>query len=227
MSKPIALDLFCGAGGASMGLHRAGFDVVGVDIKRQPRYPFTFVQADALNPPLGLSRFDLIWASPPCQAHTFANGRDYRKKHLDLIPATRSLLAASGALTVIENVPGAPLRADLVLDGTMFPSLRTIRRRHFELTFPCPIRLGFPTFELVSRHGWVSATDGDTSSHSRAARQKRGQRLKDPLPYVASCLGVEWMVSRYEIAQSIPPVYAEFIGRAAMAHLSASLEAAA
>lgn len=217
MIRPRALDLFCGAGGATRGLQLAGFHVTGVDIKPQPRYcGDAFVRADALRPPFDLRAFDFIWASPPCQAHTLANGKDRRGKHVDLIPQTRALLAASGALTVIENVRHAPLRVDLVLDGTMFPNLRAVRRRHFELNFRPPLALGFPSLGLVSHHGWVSATDGDTSSHTRAARAKAGVRLRDPVPYVAACLGVEWMRSRYEIAQAIPPAYAQFIGTAAL-----------
>lgn len=139
MSKYRALDLFCCAGGAGMGLHRAGFEVVGVDIENKTRYPFEFHQADALTFPL--DGFDFIWASPPCQAFTYANNIDAKGKHLNLIPPIRARLAASGAVTCIENVPGAPIRADLVLDGTMFPELRVIRRRHFELNFPAPFLL--------------------------------------------------------------------------------------
>jgi len=89
------LDLFCGAGGASMGYHRAGFEVVGVDIKPQPRYPFEFIQADclALNPDF-VASFDAVHASPPCQAHTRLNKMWNAKRHRDLIPETRAFLTA-------------------------------------------------------------------------------------------------------------------------------------
>jgi SAM-dependent methyltransferase len=130
--KPRALDLFCGAGGASMGLHRAGFDVVGVDIKRQPRYPFAFVQADALRPPFDLSAFDLIWSSPLCQ-DTSIGAKRWRKEWPQQIPPVRVLLAGH-PMTVIENNERAPMRRDLVLDGPMF-GLKTYRRRMFELSF--------------------------------------------------------------------------------------------
>jgi DNA (cytosine-5)-methyltransferase 1 len=227
MTRPLALDLFCGAGGASMGLHRAGFDVVGVDIKRQPRYPFTFIQGDALNPPLDLSRFDLIWASPPCQAYTVANAA-YRYAggcHPALVERTRELLAGH-PITIIENVPGAPLRADLVLDGTMFPDLRVIRRRHFELSFRAPFALGFDASDSVSRHRWASPRKGGAvGGNSKRARARYGFPAVDPMPYRGACMGIDWM-TRDGLGEAIPPAYSEFIGRAAMG-FAATLEAAA
>ncbi len=76
-------------------------------VKRQQRYPFRFIQGDALAPPVDLAKFDLIWASPPCQAFTLANNRDARGKHQNLIPQTRALLIASGVPFVIEIVVAA------------------------------------------------------------------------------------------------------------------------
>jgi DNA (cytosine-5)-methyltransferase 1 len=139
--KPRALDLFCGAGGVSVGLQRAGFDVTGVDIHPQPRYRGgVFIQGDALTYPL--DGFDFIWASPPCQAFTPLRRLQRGREYPNLIPAMRERLAASGRPWIIENVPGAPLAGNVVmLCGTMF-GLQTPcgtaylrRHRHFECSF--------------------------------------------------------------------------------------------
>jgi DNA (cytosine-5)-methyltransferase 1 len=217
--RPLALDLFCGAGGAAMGLWRAGFDVIGVDNRPQRRYPFPFVQADALNPPFDLSRFDLIWASPPCQAfvsHTKAMRRQDR--HPDLIAPVRAMLRASGALTCIENVPGAPLATTLVLTGDMF-GLATYRRRHFETSFLILApRFGRP-FGPESRPGTFTVCGHTGGSRRRADRRcqvkKNGSRDD-----WSSAMGIGWMLGR-ELAQAIPPAYSEFIGRAALNYIRA------
>src|SRR5262245_33917385 len=126
-----------------MGYHRAGFEVVGVDIAPQPNYPFRFVQDDALalmstfpwwdEPP-----FDAIHASPPCQAYSNAQ-RIRANEHPDLIGPTRELLEETGHPWVIENVRGAPLRNPQVLEGQMFEGLRTVRPRYFETNWPLEI----------------------------------------------------------------------------------------
>lgn len=114
-----ALDLFCGGGGAAIGLHWAGFDeIVGIDIKAHRNYPFNFIQADIHHLPVD------VWASPPCQRFSLstqlrAKTREAVIKHADFIPFVRELLSTHQR-TCIENVPHAPIRADVVLTA---PSL--------------------------------------------------------------------------------------------------------
>jgi DNA (cytosine-5)-methyltransferase 1 len=212
--RPRALDLFCGAGGASMGLHRAGFDVTGVDIRPQPRYPFKFVRSDALDPLVDLGKFDFIWASPPCQHWSSGTMPNRRKLHLDLIPQTRAMLAGRRTKTCIENVPRAPLIDPLVLTGAMF-GLNTYRRRHFELNFACfePISRG-RRFGPLSRAGSVSVVGEPSNLICR--RKADGTRAsKGSITAWRSAMGIDWMRGP-ELTQAIPPCYAEFIGRAAL-----------
>lgn len=210
---PRALDLFCKAGGATKGLQRAGFHVTGIDIEPQPRYcGDAFIQADALRPPVDLAAFDFIWASPVCKAFTSAGGyqREYLgKEYPNQIPATRAMLENSGALYAIENVPQAPLRRDLVLTGPMFPGLRVLRKRVFEMNF-LVLRPGHRSSKSWLREGFVSVCGNGTPSWV----------LKAGLPRASTdnwrdAMGIDWM-NRAELAQAIPPAYAEFIGRAAM-----------
>lgn len=151
------LDLFCGAGGCSVGYHRAGFEVVGVDHHKMPRYPYEFHQSDALEFLAAHGReFDAVHASPPCQKYC-ALRHLAKKDHPDLIPQTRALLRETGLPYVIENVPGAPLLSPVMLCGTMF-GLRTDcgaelrRHRLFETNWP--LMRG-----LKCRH-YVAATSG-------------------------------------------------------------------
>lgn len=210
-ARPRALDLFCGAGGAAMGLHRAGFDVVGIDIKKQPRYPFPFIQADALKPPVRLEDFDLVWASPPCQGYSSLRNMPTAKEHPDLIPAVRKMLV--GTRYVIENVPGAPLVAPFKLCGSMF-GLDVRRHRLFEADFfvphqRCNHRLHTPRFRNTGtrRRAVLSSVVGVYGgSHFKG----------DNLAYRSKAMGgCEWM-DGYGLTQAIPPAYSEHIGRYAM-----------
>ena len=200
--RPTLLDLFCGAGGASMGYHRAGFKVVGVDIDPQPKYPFKFYQADALGFPV--DGFDAVHASPPCQAFSRA-GQQWRKTgkdYPDLLIPTRTKLKDSGKPYVIENVPGAPLINPVVLNGAFF-GLKVRRVRLFECSFdipffllpddaPPPFRMGRPV-----REGLEAITPVGHFSN---------------VPYAQQEMEIGWMGQK-ELAQAIPPAYTEFIGR--------------
>jgi DNA (cytosine-5)-methyltransferase 1 len=207
MSKPRLLDLFCGAGGAARGYADAGFEVVGVDIKPQPRYPFPFVQGDALEYmewDLGkseLGQFDAIHASPPCQAFTKAR-KLQGNEHPDLVGLTRELLIETGLHYVIENVKGAPLINPVVLEGQMFPELNVHRPRLFETNWPLEVPLMRPPPPRQTKMG-RPLIEGE-------AIQVVGH-FSD-VPAGRRAMGIDWM-TQGELAQAIPPAYTEFIGR--------------
>ena len=208
MSAPRLLDLFCGAGGAGMGYHRAGFDVIGVDIAPQPDYPFEFHQGDALEFLIAhWGKFDVIHASPPCQASSaLTKGTNAGRKYVNLIPATRKLLAGADCPTVIENVQGSDLRRDLTLCGEMF-GLDVIRHRYFEVSVPVVAPEHIPHRGRVSgmRHGvWYEgpyvAVYGNGGGKGSVSRWQEA-------------MGIDWTANRKSIAEAIPPAYTQFIGR--------------
>lgn len=224
MTRPLLLDLYCGAGGAGMGYHRAGFDVVGVDLNPQPNYPFPFYQRDAIeflreviesrassNPwaqPWKL--LQAIHASPPCQRYSsLTQGTNAGKasQYPDLLPPTRVLLDRVGVPYVIENVTGAPMRRDLLLCGLNF-NLKVFRHRQFEMG------------------GWnVQPVTHQSHRGHRVSGYRHGVKYEGDMYAVygegggkgtvaqwQEAMGIDWTDERKEIAEAIPPAYTEYIG---------------
>lgn len=214
------LDLFCCAGGASMGYHRAGFEVVGVDIAPQPNYPFEFHQGDALEFLGAHGRdFDVITASPPCQGYlnlgavNRAMGRQY--EHDLLIGATRDLLLELGKPYVIENVADArPQLIDPVrVCGTGMG--RPIRRhRLFESNVPLVgVTCDHKAFsEPKYWTGWRPNGEKRLSTVVQVYGNAGGRE------HWPSALGVDWMTAK-EMTECVPPDYTEHLGRQLMAYL--------
>ena len=210
MTRPVLLDLFCGAGGAAMGYHRAGFDVVGVDINPQPNYPFEFIQEDALKvlDSNDWDGIDVIHASPPCQHYTkLATGTNSnRGNHPDLINEVRELLIRADLPYVIENVDGSKVRRDITLCGEMF-GLAVIRHRHFESNVSLEVLPHKP-------------------HRGRCKRREHGQRYEGPYFGVyghgggrdgsvtdwQKAMDIPWITSRKELVEAIPPAYTMYIG---------------
>lgn len=211
--RPLLLDLFCGAGGAAMGYHRAGFDVLGVDIKPRPSYPFPFVQADALQflASANLSSVAAIHASPPCQAYSAMRLMwNARQDHPDLLAPTRAALQAAGKPWVIENVPGAPMAPMFQMCGSAFG-------------------LGTGDFEL-RRHRWFETSGwwemsppcqhrkpviGIYGDHGRDRRRVNNLGRYFTMDERKEAMGIGWM-GRDELDQAIPPAYTEYIGNSLM-----------
>jgi len=245
--KPFLLDLFCGAGGCTKGYQQAGFRVRGVDVKPQPRYVGEeFIQADALEYLRGLiesgevQQFEVIHASPPCQAFSNLRTMPKAKAHNDLLTPVREILNGLSQPSVIENVEGAPI-VDLpllginaiTLCGTMFglglPTGAELRRhRLFELinfhltcTLYCQHNEGPPIFDPLSGYNrprsigvWGNA--GGISVRDNVKQYSTTER--------AEAMGILWMTGN-ELSQAIPPAYTEFIGRQLMQSLGTQREA--
>ena len=218
-------DLFCGAGGAGMGLSRAGFEVVGFDIEPQPHYPFEFRQADALT--VDLSEFDAVWASPPCQMYSIMRNLPWLKdrEYWDSVPPTREHLVASGLPYIIENVVGAPLQNYTMLCGGMF-GLPLYRHRWFETTFFVSLPGGHPKHRTVISPGRML---GGRERKSQYKMQERPDGIRYGFDRPGSAIGhgvgtekarvdmgIDWM-NRHELSQAIPPAYSEYLGKALLA----------
>ncbi len=220
MNRPRLLDLFCCAGGAGMGYHRAGFNVVGVDIAPQPNYPFEFHQGDALEYLAEHGHeFDAVHLSPPCQGYTAlkaVHGNDWPL----LIEPARELADQTGLPYVLENVQGAPLRRDLTLCGEMF-GLSVIRHRYFELGH------------------WTATAPTHKPHRGRVAGWRHGQFYDGPYFAVyglgggkgtveqwQQAMGIDWTTDRHELAEAIPPAYTEHIGQQLLGHVTREAVAA-
>lgn len=211
------LDLFCCSGGASMGYKNAGFEVIGVDIKKQPNYPFQFIQSDALEFLRNCSHiksFDLIHASPPCQGYSKSTKANSRYVHYSqgkdtpkLIEPLRDILKEIGVQYVIENVSGAKnvLINPVLLTGYMF-NLPIERKRYFESSFPIiqppkVVKRGFAK-KYAEQHG-IDYRDMSVTGKSRR---------KGCIETWKKIMGMPWANRAWELAEAIPPAYTEYIG---------------
>lgn len=248
MYKPLMLDLFCCAGGASMGYYRAGFEIIGVDLKFQKNYPFMFVQSDALEfmrrllhnetvQGVHISDIDAIHASPPCQFGTalkaLHKNTDYASKHPNLIPPIRDALYRSGKPYIIENVAGSrkELRSPFMLCGTMFglktsEGIQLRRHRYFEYSWSGLIlvpRCNHNDGSAIGVHG-----GGQHPARRRPATIHKngssgGKSNRDNIDHYGvearrEAMGMDW-TSGSELNQAIPPTFTQFIGGYLMDYL--------
>jgi len=212
--KPRLLDLFCKEGGAGTGYACAGFEVTGVDIEPQPRYPFAFVQADALEYLAEHGHeYDAVHASPVCKRYSSATPARTRQTHPNQIAPVRELLQASGRPWVIENVPGAQRRPDIVLCGCNVGLHELERERWFETSWQAR-EMRSPCYHATSP---ITVAGHGEPSGPRLARGVRATKAD-----WARAMGIDWM-TRDGLAQAIPPAYTERVGALLLEHLAAGI----
>lgn len=210
------MDAFCGQGGAGMGYYRAGFDVIGVDIAQQPKYPFPFIQTDAIDFIRAYGHtFDAIHVSPPCQKYTSLAVLRPDLDHPDLVGETRDALKHAGAPYIIENVVGAPLQDPITLCGSMFGLSiicedgleRTLRRhRLFESNTP----LTAPADQCKGQKIVGVYGQGSNGVGGRGYQGSRNEAM--------AAMGIKWMTHQ-GLTQAVPPAYTRFLGRQLLASM--------
>lgn len=224
--RPRLLDLFAGAGGAARGYQLAGFHVTGIDNRPQPRYAGDlFIQADALNPPVRLEDFDVIHASPPCQAYSITK-HSHKREHPNLLPATREMLKAAGRPYVIENVVGAPMPSATELCGAAFGlsaydprtglTLWLRRHRWFESNYPL-----MGPGACMCKGKEIGGVYGGGSTDRNHARQVRRGGYTPSGKVRRELMQIDWMTD-YALTQAIPPQYTAFLGAQLMDYLSSA-----
>lgn len=198
---------------------RAGFEVVGIDKDDHSKsYPGDFIQGDIHHLPVNPMDFDLVWASPPCQAFSSMHqlGDVYREP-INLIPVTRDVLK-SHPWTIIENVPQSPIRRDIVLTGPMVGLYKIKRKRLFELSFfmlQPPIQNKVPKWVYDNDEFLIITTNGEYKQDHYWKRAAQGLPVKYTKEQVMDAMGITHDMTMYEMGESIPPAYAEYLGREA------------
>jgi DNA (cytosine-5)-methyltransferase 1 len=207
------LDIFCGAGGASMGYHQAGFEVEGIDIKHGKRYLFPYYKLDFNTLDVDMLRgYDFIHASPPCQTFSITknlrNAQGKSTSKVDLLEPTRKLLQASGVPYIIENVPGAPLINPVQVCGSSF-GLKVRRHRLFESNLPL----------VGSKCDHKSQGRPVGIYGSMKDEIPKGGKTADSIEQAREAMGIDWMIWG-ELVEAIPPAYTEFLGKQVLELLS-------
>ena len=243
MTRPKILDLYCCAGGAAVGYHRAGFDVYGIDINPQPRYPFAFRRDDALATlallltgegvvfdtdegpvRLWMEDFVAIHASPPCQSFSRTKTL-HSNEHPDLVEPTRTLLKQTGKPWIIENVVGAPLIDPIKLCGSEFDMigedvdgvpLKMIRHRLFESNVQLTGKGGCRHRKDIQTASVYGAGGGWTPKH-RDNPERRGGYIPH-VDVLRKILEVDW-TTKHELSQVVPPAFTEHLGRQLLDHI--------